>query len=181
MVEVSELEILKATIEILDAQRRAAVFSDIPIDFGSEADFTDYMVNKLRQLGWMAIHHPYEAGKPLGDFGFPDIVAAKGGRLIFLELKVKDNAPSESQLDWLYNLKVLPPTTFFTPESGRFRSHDPKFLGSRQQHHRINCKRENGGPFWNYDGRVFSAWLKPEDIQNMAVGNPLADFLFQYG
>lgn len=73
----------------------------------SEAEFTTQVIQFAQLLGWL-VHHsrPAMTGRgwrtPLqGDAGAPDLLLAKNGRVVLIELKVGKNKPSELQRRWI--------------------------------------------------------------------------------
>jgi hypothetical protein len=85
----------------------------------SERDFQRAFLDYAHRLGWRTAHwHDSRrevtraSGKPLviGDkdsTGFPDIVAARKGRLLFAELKSEKGRLSVAQKDWLADLEEV--------------------------------------------------------------------------
>jgi len=77
----------------------------------SEQAFTDQVVQLAMICGWRVCHfRPAKTARGYrtaiqGHKGFPDIVAAKNGRIIFAELKVGRNRPSDDQVEWLAALQ----------------------------------------------------------------------------
>ena len=76
----------------------------------SERDFQDNVIELAQTLGWV-VHHdrPARQGEgwvtPIqGDPGFPDLVLAKGGRVIFAELKSEKGKVTDDQEAWLLEL-----------------------------------------------------------------------------
>ena len=73
----------------------------------TEAYFTDQIIDLAHLTGWHVAHfRPARTAKgyrtPMqGDVGFPDIVLAKGGRVILAELKAEGGAPRPEQIAWL--------------------------------------------------------------------------------
>jgi len=72
----------------------------------TEADFTTRVVDTARLYGWLVTHfRPAKTAKgwrtPLqGDSGFPDLVLARGGKVIHAELKVGKKKPRADQVSW---------------------------------------------------------------------------------
>lgn len=78
---------------------RARQLADLP-----EKDFLAYVQARARWLGWATYHtHDSRRSAP----GFPDLVAAKPGRLIFAELKKERAKPTAAQTEWLDRLGTL--------------------------------------------------------------------------
>jgi hypothetical protein len=75
-----------------------------------EADFQKAVTDALTILGWRWIH--YRPGRssrgwrtPLsGAKGFPDVVAVRGDRVVFIELKSETGRLTDDQADWLLAL-----------------------------------------------------------------------------
>lgn len=72
-----------------------------------ERDFQDNVIQLARLLGWKIAHfRPAKTSKgwrtPMqGDKGFPDLVLAKKGRVIFAELKSEKGKVTADQWAWL--------------------------------------------------------------------------------
>lgn len=76
-------------------------------EHATEADFQTLVVDYARLQGWL-VHHtrPARTGKgwrtPIqGDVGFPDLVLARAGRVVFAELKSEKGRLSAGQSAWL--------------------------------------------------------------------------------
>lgn len=73
----------------------------------SEAELQDAVIECARLLGWRCAHfRPAQTGKGwrtpmIGDTGFPDVVLARDGRILFLELKAAGKKPRPEQTAWL--------------------------------------------------------------------------------
>lgn len=73
----------------------------------SEAEFTTQVVQLAQLMGWKVVHfRAAKTGKGWrtamqGDPGFPDIIAARFGRVVAAELKVGSNKPTPLQREWL--------------------------------------------------------------------------------
>lgn len=74
----------------------------------SETDFIDTVIELAQQAGWHVAHfRPARTADGgwvtamKGDPGFPDLVMAKKGSVIFAELKSKNGRPSAVQRSWL--------------------------------------------------------------------------------
>lgn len=76
----------------------------------SEREFTAAVVDLGRSLGWLAHHtRPARTGKGwrtpvMGDAGFVDVVAAKAGRLLLIELKKAGGRLRPGQKVWAATL-----------------------------------------------------------------------------
>jgi len=75
-----------------------------------EKDFTDNVVQLARTMGWKIAHfrpaqtkHGWRTAMQ-GDKGFPDLVLAKAGRVIFAELKSGKGKLAAEQNEWLIEL-----------------------------------------------------------------------------
>lgn len=77
----------------------------------TEGEFQAAVIGLARLHGWKVAHfRPALTAKgwrtPMqGDRGFPDLVLAKGGRVIFAELKAKGKYPTHEQTDWINELR----------------------------------------------------------------------------
>jgi len=78
------------------------------IDAWSEAEFQNWVLEQAGEYGWMRWHTmlakyvPKGRDKqPLIDKGFPDLVLAKGEKLIFAELKTEKGRVRPEQKQWL--------------------------------------------------------------------------------
>lgn len=73
----------------------------------TERQCEDTIIEAARMLGWRVhAERPAQSGKgwrtPIrGDAGWPDLVLARGRRLIFAELKRKPNKVEPAQREWL--------------------------------------------------------------------------------
>jgi hypothetical protein len=91
---------------------------DLPRLDLSERDFTAQVIELARLLGWRTAHfRPAWTGRgwrtPVqGDgAGFPDLILARGDRLIAVELKAGRGKPTPEQLAWLHALAEAGVTT----------------------------------------------------------------------
>jgi hypothetical protein len=72
----------------------------------SEAQFTNAVIDFAKYRGWMVAHfRPARTTRgwrtPVqGDNGFPDLVLARDGRVVYAELKVGPNRLSIDQQRW---------------------------------------------------------------------------------
>lgn len=71
----------------------------------TEAEFQSNVTQLAATLGWH-IHHDRGDYRECigGDAGFPDLVLARAGRVIFAELKSATGHLTPSQADWLTQL-----------------------------------------------------------------------------
>ena len=75
----------------------------------TETEFTNELLKWAKAYGWHRFHARSSGrmhnGKAIptvqGNSGFPDLVLLRGKRLIFAELKVGKNKPSDEQLQWI--------------------------------------------------------------------------------
>ncbi|MCL6437229.1 MAG: VRR-NUC domain-containing protein [Rubrobacteraceae bacterium] len=69
------------------------------LDFAiSEKNFTTRVKGIFRAAGWLTYH---TWNSKHSDPGFPDLMLVRDGRLVAMELKVKNNKISECQARWL--------------------------------------------------------------------------------
>lgn len=79
----------------------------------SEEELQDAVIEAAQLQGWVCVHHRparTEAGWRTaiqGQKGFPDLVLARDGRVIFAELKSAKGKPTADQLIWLEALGDL--------------------------------------------------------------------------
>lgn len=95
------------------AGKPAAVPEPDPAPDMPEAEFTGFVVRWLQSRGWR-VHHsiPLRTARGWatgvqGDIGLPDIVAARDGRAVFLELKSARGPIRPGQREWLEALGGL--------------------------------------------------------------------------
>ena len=71
----------------------------------SEADFQTMVVDRAMFLGWR-IHHDRGDYRTCigGDPGFPDLVLAREGQVIFAELKSALGKTTQTQKEWITDL-----------------------------------------------------------------------------
>jgi hypothetical protein len=80
----------------------------------SERAFQDNVIALAKLFGWRVAHFRPAQTKhgwrtPMqGDKGFPDLVLAKGGRVVFAELKSDKGKLSADQKDWIAALDAPP-------------------------------------------------------------------------
>lgn len=78
----------------------------------TESGFQGWVVNLAHTYGWLVFHaRPARnaAGgwttATIGDIGFPDLVLARGGRVVFAELKAEGGRLALAQQAWLDELQ----------------------------------------------------------------------------
>jgi VRR-NUC domain len=70
-------------------------------DVRTEPDFQQMIIDRARFLGWR-VHHDRRDDLGIGgDPGFPDLVLARQGRVIFAELKTARGKVSQQQTEWI--------------------------------------------------------------------------------
>jgi hypothetical protein len=69
-----------------------------------ELAFQRAVCNLLKVRGWLYFHD-YDSRKNAR--GFPDLIAVRRQRLLFVELKSADGKVTDDQADWLYRLGAL--------------------------------------------------------------------------
>lgn len=78
----------------------------------SETEFLNLVVDYAHIRGWL-VHHDRPAMNRHGDYrtalqgdaGFPDLVVARHGRVVFAELKSKAGRPTPAQNRWADHLR----------------------------------------------------------------------------
>ena len=71
----------------------------------TEADFQTMVVDRARWLGWRVHHDRGDYRSCIGgDPGFPDLVLAREGQVIFAELKSARGKITQQQTEWLTDL-----------------------------------------------------------------------------
>ncbi len=67
----------------------------------TEAQFLTKVTDLARVRGWLSHHDRGDYRKCIqGDPGFPDLVLARDGRVLFVELKAKNGRLSPAQREW---------------------------------------------------------------------------------
>lgn len=82
----------------------------------SEDGFVGWIIDLAHHHGWLAAHFRPAQGRdgrwvtPMqGDKGFPDVILARGGRIVFIEAKrEKGGVVSPAQRAWLEELDPAP-------------------------------------------------------------------------
>jgi len=73
------------------------------LDQTSEREWQAQVRRWLNRAGWRT-HCVYNSRR--SPEGWPDIFAARNGRAIAMELKVKNNKPTQAQLEWQLELQA---------------------------------------------------------------------------
>jgi hypothetical protein len=73
----------------------------------TEAGFQGVVIDFAQYRGWL-VNHNYDSRKSGPDNGLPDLIMARDGRLIFMELKKPGGVVSAEQQRWLDVLKKCP-------------------------------------------------------------------------
>ena len=68
----------------------------------AEEQFKQAVIDMARLHQWL-VYHTYDSRRSAP--GFPDLTLVRDGKLIFAELKVGKNNPTESQRRWLTELR----------------------------------------------------------------------------
>lgn len=70
----------------------------------SESQWQEVVVARARARGWL-VHHDRRQDLGIGgDAGFPDLVLALRGVVLFVELKSETGRLTDAQTSWLYHL-----------------------------------------------------------------------------
>ena len=88
-------------VTIGEYRRRQAQTKTDRMPLESEASLLSKVTDTAHLYGWK-IYHTWSSKHSAS--GFPDLVLAKDGRLIFAELKRDDKGPDLNQQDWLSEL-----------------------------------------------------------------------------
>ena len=77
----------------------------------TEAQLLEKVTDLARVRGWLSHHDRGDYRKCIqGDPGFPDLVLARDGRVLFVELKAKNGRVSAAQREWLTALGATDPS-----------------------------------------------------------------------
>lgn len=68
----------------------------------SEKDFQQQIIDTAKLLGWKKIYHTWNSKRSAS--GFPDLIMARDGIIIFAELKREGEDPTPAQREWLEEL-----------------------------------------------------------------------------
>lgn len=87
-----------------NAPKRANTSKPTPAERVLERDFQKQVIDLARTCGWM-VYHAYAQGSILGsraiDRGFPDLILARDGECLAIELKGTLGKLSDDQRRWL--------------------------------------------------------------------------------
>ncbi len=72
----------------------------------TEAEFQTKVVDLARARKWL-VYHTYDSRRSAA--GFPDLVLARDGRVMFVELKAPSGRLSQNQREWLVALGATDP------------------------------------------------------------------------
>jgi hypothetical protein len=87
----------------IDCKRKRDL-GPIPVpDVQSEKQFMAEVRDLLKMAGWRS-YHTHDSRK--SDAGFPDLVAVRGPRVVWIELKAEGGKATAAQLNWLEDLKA---------------------------------------------------------------------------
>ncbi len=70
----------------------------------TENELKHAVLRIARLNGWMQYNQPQRAMRSAGDHGFPDLVLARGGRAVFMELKTEVGLQTALQHAWSQEL-----------------------------------------------------------------------------
>ena len=67
-----------------------------------EADFQSMIVDRARARGWLVHHDRGDVRRTIGgDEGFPDLCLARGGVVLFVEVKSEKGKTTTAQETWI--------------------------------------------------------------------------------
>ena len=90
----------------------------------TEAQLQDAVIALARARGWRVHHDRGDYRQTIqGDPGFPDLVLARAGLVIFAELKAQGQSPSGAQQGWLRHLGWIG-----SPENYRLLMSPPEYV-----------------------------------------------------
>ncbi len=73
----------------------------------TEAELQQKITDRAELLGWM-VYHTYDSRRSAA--GFPDLVLARAGRVLFVEVKAEKGRLSVTQAKWLSELGIGKPS-----------------------------------------------------------------------
>jgi len=73
----------------------------------TESELQQRIIDRAEALGWL-VYHTYDSRRSAS--GFPDLVLAREGRVIFVEVKAEKGRLSKSQAEWLRELGIGKPS-----------------------------------------------------------------------
>ena len=76
----------------------------------TEKQFQEAVIDMARLHQWL-VYHTYDSRRSAP--GFPDLTLVRDGKLIFAELKVGKNNPTERQRRWLSELRRCLPNNVY--------------------------------------------------------------------
>jgi len=116
-----------------DVSGRERAFGSI-----SEKDLQSAVVEVMQWKGWLTYHtHDSRRSNP----GFPDLVAVKGSRVLFVEFKSEKGKMREEQLEWLSKLaKTTVEVYVVRPSTEAAFLEDVDVVGSNLSCHWHNVK-----------------------------------------
>ncbi len=71
----------------------------------TEEEFQQIVIDTARWSGWKQIYHTHDSRR--SPAGFPDLVLARRGRIIFAELKTDKGRLMPKQLEWMATLQTV--------------------------------------------------------------------------
>ena len=69
----------------------------------SEKDFQQRIIDRAKALGWL-VYHTHDSRRSTA--GFPDLVLARKGRVVFAEVKDEKGTLSKAQAEW--HVELMP-------------------------------------------------------------------------
>lgn len=69
----------------------------------SEKDVQQRIIDRAKALGWL-VYHTHDSRHSAA--GFPDLVLARRGRTLFVEVKAEKGRLSEAQKEWWVELRL---------------------------------------------------------------------------
>ncbi len=75
----------------------------------TESELKKAVVDMAHGYGWTVFSLPMAKGiRPVKDaVGYPDLTLARGGRVLWMELKTEDGLLSPAQMRWLHELPAM--------------------------------------------------------------------------
>ncbi len=69
----------------------------------SESQFQQMITDRAKVRGWL-VYHTYDSRRSTA--GFPDLVLARDGRVLIIEVKTEKGRLSKAQAEWLRELGI---------------------------------------------------------------------------